>query len=208
MPRTRQPEDGALLLLLGAVGIHALVEFPLQYAYFLLPVGLVMGILNVRLGAHVIGTTPRWILPDLWLSAALVAGVTVRDYAHVDASYTLLRLEQPIIGQGRGPMGGLPDVRVLTQLREWILVARYKARPGMSQQELNRLTVLTQANPSIPLTYRLATALALNDRPGEARAWLGRICKFTDEDQCRLAQDTWARESPNDSRTAAIRWPK
>ncbi len=204
----RQPEDAALLLLLGAVGIHALVEFPLQYAYFLLPVGLVMGILNVRLGAHVVGTTPRWMLSGLWLSAALVAGVTVRDYAHVDASYTLLRLEQSIIGQGRGPMGGPPDVWVLTQLREWILVARYKARPGMSQQELNQLTVLTQANPSLPLAYRLAMALALNDRPGEAREWLGRICKFTNEEQCRLAQHTWTRESPNDSRTAAIRWPQ
>jgi hypothetical protein len=204
----RQPEDVALFLLLTVVGIHALVEFPLQYAYFLLPIGLVMGILNVRLGARVVASTPYGILSGLWLSAALVVGVTVRDYAHVDASYTLLRLEQSIIGQGRGTMGGPPDVWVLTQLREWILVTRYKAREGMSQQELAQLAMLTRTNPSLSLAYRLATALALNNRPGEARAWLGRICKFTDEEKCRLAQDTWARESPNDPRTAAIRWPK
>lgn len=204
----RQPEDVALFLLLTVVGIHALVEFPLQYAYFLLPIGLVMGILNVRLGARVVASTPYGILSGLWLSAALVVGVTVRDYAHVDASYTLLRLEQSIIGQGRGTMGGPPDVWVLTQLREWILVARYKARPGMSQQELEQLAILTRTNPSLSLAYRLATALALNDQPDEARAWLGRICKFTDEEKCHLAQDTWARESPNDPRTAAIRWPQ
>ena len=44
--------------------------------------------------------------------------------------------------------------------------------------------------------------------PDEARAWLARICKFTDEKECRLAQKTWEKESPNDPRTAAIQWPK
>jgi len=206
--RIRQPEDAALFMLLVAVSIHAFVEFPLQYAYFLLPTGLVMGMLNVRLDAKVIRVTSRWVLLGVWLTVAVVLGVTLRDYAKVDASYNMLRLEQSIIGQGRGPMGGPPDVWALTQLREWIVVARYKAHPDMSPQALDEMTTVARSYPSFNLIYRLATALALNGRPDEARVWLRKICKIADEKQCRLAQRTWAQESPNDPRTAVIQWPQ
>ena len=200
----RRAEEAALFLLLTAVGIHALVEYPLQYAYFLLPAGLVMGILEARLGARIVGRTPHWMLSCLWVTAALVLGVTIRDYAQVASSYNLLRLEQSIVGQGRGPMGGPPDVWALTQLREWIVVARYKAHPGMSQRELTEMTVMTHVYPAVDLIYQLATALALNGQPDEARVWLRKICKVADESQCRLGQRSWEQ----DSRMAAIQWPK
>ncbi|MBG6076767.1 PglL family O-oligosaccharyltransferase [Polaromonas sp. CG_9.11] len=203
----RRPEEAALFLLLVAVGIHALVEFPLQYAYFLLPVGLVMGMLNVRLGAKVVATLPHWVLSGIWLAAVAVLGVTIRDYARVDIGYGLLRLEQSIVGQGRGPMGGPPDVWVLTQLREWIVMARFRVRPSMSQKELEEMAILTRSYPSLNLAYRLATAFALNGQPAEARVWLSKICNFTDEVQCLLAQRTWALESLNDPRIAFITWP-
>ena len=204
----RQPQDAALFMVLVAVAIHALVEFPLQYAYFLLPTGLIMGLLDARLHSPVVVTTRHWVLPGLWLAAVVVLGVTVRDYAKVDVSYGLLRLEQSLIGQGRGPFGGPPDVWVLTQLREWIVVARYKAHPGMRPQEIDEMTTLAHSYPSFNLVYRLATALALNGRPDEARTWLNKICKISDEKQCRLAHRTWAKESPNDPQTAAIQWPQ
>ena len=206
--RVRQPEDAALFMVLAAVVIHALVEFPLQYAYFLLPAGLIMGLLDTRLGNRVAITTSYWLLPGMWLAAAVMLGVTVRDYAQVDANYSLLRLEQGLLGQGRGPMGGPPDVWALTQLRQWIVVARYKAHPDMSQQALYEMTAVARSYPSFNLIYRLATALALNGRPDEARVWLRKICKIADEKQCRLAQKTWAQESPNDPRTAVIQWPQ
>ena len=101
-------------------------------------------------------------------------------------------------------MGGPPDVWALTQLREWIVVARYKAHPGMSQRELTEMTVMTHVYPAVDLIYKLATALALNGQPDEARVWLRKICKVADESQCRLGQRSWAQ----DSRMAAIQWPK
>jgi O-antigen ligase len=197
-------EDAVLILLLVTVGVHALVEFPLQYAYFLLPAGFVMGMLNVRLKFPVIRETSRWVLPGIWMAGVLFFGVIVRDYAQVDASYTLLRLEQSIIGQGRGPMGGPPDVWVLKQLREWIVVARYKPHPGMSQQELDEMTVITRLYPSLHLSYDLATALVLNGKPDEAQFWLKKICKISDENACRAGQLQWAQ----DTRMAAVQWPK
>ena len=200
----RRSEDAVLLLLLTAAGVHALVEFPLQYAYFLLPVGLVMGVLNIRLKMPVIKETSRWILPGIWLAGALSFGVIVLDYAQVATSYTMLRLEQSIIGQGRGPMGGPPDVWALNQLRAWIVVARYKPHTGMSQQELAEMTVMARLYPSLHLSYDLATALVLNGQPDEAQFWLKKVCKIADEKQCRMGQLNWEQ----DTRMAAVQWPK
>lgn len=204
----RQPEDATLFLLLTVLGIHALLEFPHQYAYFLIPAGLVMGVLNARLGARIVWTSPKWTLLGLWLAAIVGLGVTIRDYAEVDTSYTLLRLEQGLLGQGRPPLGGPPDTWVLTQFREWIKMARYKTHPDMSQKEFDAMEDVTRAYPSLSLAYRLATALAINGRPEEAQMWLERLCKFTDEKECLIAQRTWARESANEPRLTAVRWRK
>lgn len=199
----RRPEDAALLLVLVAVGIHAMVEFPLQYAYFLLPVGAVMGVLNVRLGIQAIANTSRWVLSVLWLAGAVVLGVTVRDYLEVENSYGLLRLEQSVLGQGRPPLGGPPDVWVLTQMRTWTEVARYKPRAGMSQQELDNLRTITLRDPSSALMFMQAAALALNGHADEAPVWLKRLCKFGGEEHCDSARQRWQA----DARLAAIPWP-
>jgi O-antigen ligase len=203
----RQPQEVVLLMLLAAVGVHALLEFPLQYAYFLIPAGLVMGILNVRLKAHVMGLTPRWSLAVLLLSGALTIGVTLRDYERLDDSYALLRLEQSLIGEGRGPMGGPPDVWVLTHLREWIKLARAKPGANMSAQALRDLENAASAYPSMGSVYLFAKALALNGQPDKARTWLAKICKFSDARDCRVAQRSWEKEAFDDPRTLAIRWP-
>ena len=203
----RQSEDAVLFMLVLAVGIHALLEFPLQYAYFLLPTGLVIGVLNARLGARVIWVSPRWILAGLFLTAALVLGITLRDYAKVDTSYSQLRLEQSLLGQGRPPMGGPPEVWTLTHLREWINMARAKPHAGMSQQALIDIDAIVVSYPSRSSVYQLAVALALNGEPEKARAWLAKLCKFTNVDECMLAKRSWAQDSLNDPRIAAVIWP-
>lgn len=201
-------EEALLLMLVGVVATHAMLEFPLQYAYFLLPTGLVIGILNARLADRVLCVTSRWVFLCLGLMGAAATAVTVRDYVQVEASYSLLRIEQGPIGEGRRPMGGPPDVWVLSQMREWIKQSRAKARAQMSPHEMEEFETITRHFPSLSFAYRQAVALALNGQPEEARAWLGKICKFTDERECQLARLTWERESPADARTASIKWPQ
>lgn len=104
-------------------------------------------------------------------------------------------------------MGGPPDVWVLTHLRDWIKLARTNPRAGMSPQELVEMEAAASAYPSLSSAYGLAKALALNDQPDKARAWLAKICKFTEAHDCRLAQRSWEKEVFYDPRTLAIRWP-
>lgn len=202
----RRPEDAVLFLFLGVIAIHALVEFPLLYGYFLIPVGLIMGILNIRLEKKIIGVTPRWSFVVLVMAATISVGITLRDYGRVDQSYTSLRLEQSLLGQGRKPMGEAPEVLVLTHLREWIRLARYKPHPGMSRRELEDVETIATAFPSPGLIYELAKTFALNDQPDKAEAWRTKICKFARKEQCKLAKESWERAESTDPRIAAVRW--
>ncbi len=202
-----QSKDAVLLMFVGTIAVHAMVEFPLQYAYFLIPLGFVVGVLNVRLGMPIVGSTPRWALAGLLIAACIVIGITLRDYASVDDAYDKLRLEQSLLGQGREPLGGTPEVLALTHLREWIRLARSKPRAGMSKHELEELEAMASAFPSPPLAYDMAKALALNEQPVKARSWLARVCKLTNELQCSQAKSSWELAASKNLLVAAVLWP-
>ncbi len=198
-------KDAILMMFLGVIGIHAMLELPLHYAYFLLPTGLVMGVLNQRLGKKPVGTSPRWTLMGLWLVAALLLSVIVRDYFRVEASFQTLRFELARIGTL--PTGQAPDVLLLTQLRERIGFMRYEVKPGMSPEELDWLLKVANAYPGGGVLYKAATALALNDRPEEARQWLKKICKISSVEECDLIKRVWAQDSRGNPLIAAVSWP-
>ena len=96
---------------------------------------------------------------------------------------------------------------VLTQLRDWIKLARTKPQSNMSPLALQEMENAASAYPSMSSAYNLAKALALNGQPEKARDWLAKICKFTDARDCRVAQRSWEKEAFDDPRTLAIRWP-
>ncbi len=197
--------DAILVMFLGIVGIHAMVELPLHYAYFLLPTGMVMGVLNCRSGGKPMWTTPRWTMIGLWLlAAALLAGL-VRDYFRVESSFQSLRFELARIGTL--PPGQPPDVVLLTQLRERINFMRYQPKQGMSDDELIWVQQVANAYPGGGVSYKTATALALNGRPQEARQWLRKVCKISKVDECDLIRRVWAQDSRDNPLIAAVSWP-
>lgn len=206
--RVSKPKDAILVMFLGVVGIHAMVELPLHYAYFLLPTGLVMGILNARLDAKVIFSTSRWTLAVIFLATSAIVGVVIRDYFRIEASYNAFRFEKARIGLGKTPLGKPPEVLMLTHLREWNRLARFEVSPGMTPQQLEWMEAVTNAFPSVAGVYRLATAFAMNNRPEDARLWLRKICKITDEKECALIQRAWEDESIGRAGKVSVQWPE
>lgn len=198
-------KDAILIMFLGVIGIHAMLELPLHYAYFLLPTGMVMGVVNSRVGGKPMGTTPRWTLIGLWLVAVVLLSGIVRDYFRVESSFQTLRFELARIGTL--PPGKPPDVVLLTQLRERIGLMRYEVKAGMSTEELAWVLQVVNAYPGGGVLYKAATALALNDRPEEARQWLKKICKISSGEECDLIKRVWAQDSRGNPLIAAIPWP-
>ncbi|MDD5334680.1 MAG: Wzy polymerase domain-containing protein [Rhodoferax sp.] len=198
-------EDAVLLLFLLVVGNHALLELPLHYAYFLLPAGLIMGALNVRLHSRPIVLTGHWslILPCL-VSVALLTTI-IHDYLRVETSYQELRFEQARI-KTESP-GKPPDVLLLTQWREAISLSRFEPTSGMSAHDLDWMHRVASTYPGGATIPKLALALALNKQPVEARQWLEKLCWIEPQPQCQAVRRYWADQALKHPELAALPWP-
>ena len=198
-------ENAVLILFLLIVANHAMLELPLHFAYFLLPVGMVMGMLNTRLAARPVLSVSRWIIFVLLLVATTLLALIIRDYSRIETSYQTLRLQWFRI-KITTPVGP-PDVLLLTQWRDYIKFARIEPRPNVSADELEWMRHLTGLFPGGIFFHKFATILALNQRPEEAQLWLQRMCKTVSELECRDAKTIWAKQALLHPEIAAISWP-
>lgn len=201
----RAASDAVLLMFLLVVGNHAMLELPLHHAYFLLPAGLVMGALDMRLGARPRVATGRWSLVALWMLAVPLLALLIRDYARVEPSYQALRFEWARIKYQK--RGEPPEVLLLDQWREFIRLARFEPTRGMSADDLELMRKVTSTYPSAGFFQKYAAALAMNQRPEEAQLWLRKLCKMVTEAQCLAVRAAWENHARIEPLIAAVRWP-
>ncbi len=203
----RCAQDAVLLMLLGGIGIHAMLELPLQYAHFLLPVGMVVGVLDARRGARALAHGPWWVWVVPLLAAVTLLGMVVRDYLRVEQAYTTLRFEEKRIGSAYLNPGTPPDVVLLTQMQEWFRFARFQMQPGMHDADMVSFMKVANAFPTTTAFFRVGTMLALNGRPVEAAQWLGKICPLIDASDCPSIEAAWKARAQADARLQAVLWP-
>lgn len=203
--RVANAENAVVLLFLLVVANHAMLELPLQHAYLLLPVGLVIGALDVRLGLRPLALVGRSTLLVLWLAAAGLLGLIIRDYSRIEPAYETLRYEWANIKtQPAQP----PDVWVLTQWRDFVQLVRFEPRAGMSEKELQWMREVVPMYPSSGFFMKLARSLAMNGRPDEAEMWLRRMCPVVTKAQCELVERVWVDMATRDAAMATVKWPR
>lgn len=204
----RRADDAAARLLLLFVTVplvHALFEYPLQYAYFLLPAGLAAGALNERLGLGRAWRPPAAVAVGLWLAAAVGLGVTVRDYLQVEESYRELLLDKAQIVR-KTPLPP-PEARVLDSLRELIAVSRATPRAGMAASELAHWADVLTVHPSPAGFARLAEALVLNGQPEAAQQRVDVLCRVFGDAPCAAQAAAWRTAAESRPALRAVRWP-
>lgn len=201
----RDAKDLVLLLFLFVVGNHAMLELPLHHAYFLLPTGLVMGALNVRLTQVPVLTTARWTGCFIWMISAALLALIIRDYVRVESSYQELRFEWARIKTE--VRGGPPDVLLLTQWKDFIRMARFEPNSNMSADELEWMRMVTSAYPGAGAFHKLAGALAMNHQSEEATLWLKKMCMLVSASQCIGVKNAWAEQSLQNPLIASVPWP-
>lgn len=187
----RHAEEVILVLFLAVVANHAMLELPLHYAYFLLPVGLVMGMLNTRLGETPVFFMPRWMSISVWFIVTLLLVLIIRDYAQIEPSHENFRMERMQIKVAHLDP---PDVLLLTQWREFIEVTRIEPRTNMSPAEIDKIRNVVNFFAGPLFIHKLATALALNHQAGEATLWLRKLCKSAPAKDCTDAQTIWNKQ--------------
>lgn len=147
--------------------VHAMLEFPYAYAYFLLPVLFAAGSLEGLLRVAPVLSIGRWTSAALLVVFGGTALWSVVEYSAIEEDFRVMRFEVLRLGS-RPPDHVIPQVRLFTQLGAVLDSGRVELKSGMppEQLELLRRTALRYAW-SAP-QYRYAIALALNGNEQEA----------------------------------------
>lgn len=162
--RTRRARDAESLFGLFVIAVllcHAMVEFPLDYLYFLVPFGAAIGVVEAFSGASTSSVSTR----VGWIATSVVSGVTVFaaiDYWHVEESFRDMRFAVARIGR---PMSGDEPTPLITQFTQLAAFRRFSLsmpRTAMSAEELESMRQIVHRYPYAPSLYRYALAQGLN----------------------------------------------
>jgi hypothetical protein len=192
-------------LLVGVVGlfVHGQLEYPLQYAYFLLPAGLIVGLAHVRARAlsrsgsmasapppSVSPRAARLALPMMSVAlSTLFAGIAA-DYLPAEENHRVLRLETARVGVTRLETPAV-QLRLLNQLQAFLEFARDEPRRGMSVAEVEKMRRVSERFAYPPAMFRYALASGLNGRPDVATTTLARLCRIHSRLRCEDAIAAW-----------------
>ena len=178
-----------LLLVLGVFLIHAMLELPHLYAFFLLPVALVMGIISALSPKTSVFTLSRAVIGFVgWL---LAVGLTVMfsDYRLIETNLTAHRMKAARIAGADDPVP--PDILILKPLQRAFDVLRTSPKRNMSAEDLDDLRRTVIRYPGSVGLYNYAQSAALNGRPDDARWALDLICNLRGPAFCNAAIKDW-----------------
>jgi hypothetical protein len=209
--RLRHCANGAtfsLWLGLAYLFAHSLVEFPLQYAYFLLPAGLMIGVIEaaVPAGATRGPTMPRWAFLALWAAMAALLTAIVFEYLKLEEAVRRARMaEARYAWQGAPPF--VPDIHILDWQREYVRLMLAEPRVGMADQELQWMSAVAARYPSPGALSRLARAHALKGQFTEAELALRVLCHTSSERHCDATRRYWQEQSLAQPALASVPFP-
>ena len=189
----RDPSSWCRLLAVTLVFCHAMVEYPLTYAYFLLPVGFLMGTLNSvgssRRREEGRITLPRPVLASTGLFVLAMFATVVAEYFPLEEQWRQIRFEQ--LRFEKAQVDALPNIRVLTQLRERATFTRSQASSDMTLAQLEWMRRVAERFGGAGPSFKYAKALALNAQPQAAGLVLSKLCKTQQPWICRSAIEEW-----------------
>lgn len=187
----RTAERACLVAALMAVSLHALLEFPLEYAYFLMPVGLLMGTLD---GLAPASTSVELHRISMGIPTAILVTLlawTGVEYMKVDEAARVMRFVAMGIGLDRVADAPEPDVKLLDRprnLHKFMLTPAHRSSdPGY----LDWVRDVATRNPMAPAMLRHALAAGLNGHAQEARDVLARLCRMHSAEHCLEGKSSW-----------------
>ena len=205
----RDVDTWALLLAVGVLCLHSMVEFPYAYTYFLLPMGLMVGVIESRYA----GSTSNGVQPSMsralfaMLLVAMVSllGWIVSDYLDIEDAARRVAFKEAGYVSDQPPQ--VPDVRLLDNQREFLRFRLTPAREGMTPQQLDWMRTVTKRFAPPPAMLRYALATGLNGRAAEATLTLNLLCHMWPSRNCEEGRDAWKKAQEQWPRLKAIAFP-
>lgn len=174
------------ILMIGAVLIHAMLEFPQYYAYFLLPVGFIIGLVqSQQSNIKTITLSPNYMRVGYVVSLILLI-LIVRDYSvmvpKLNQSMRYEQTPEKITNQDQIYLLEEFDRRI-----EWIRMNPYSK---VNAEQLEDIREMVLNYPTKYDLIKYAKVLAFNGYEQEAKhqLWLLKTLRKVDLDYASLAQ--------------------
>lgn len=204
--RVRTDTDALLAVAITVLLAHAMVEFPQNYTYFLVPLGLMMGLLHAHEGTRGTLQVSRWGVFALAVASTVVCLWMTVEYRTAEKSLETVRMERNRVGYSRGSKA--PDLVMLTQLREFLAYLRIRYTQPAPPAQLEAMRRLVARYPSDGNFLVLAVAEVTNGRPDLAADALARLCRMVPASRCEGALDTWKAIAADKPEFAKVALPR
>ena len=162
----KEPVSIAAILMFCAVLIHALLEYPIHYAYFLLPLGFLLGIIQAQYTQlPTVNLKPAMTVSIVVIGLVLI-GVIYRDYILYREQSVLIKQKTPLTASEQQVMN--QDILILTQFKERVWWIGFNPHSKVSDQQLAHIGKMVANLASKYDIYKYAQILAFNGKKTEA----------------------------------------
>jgi hypothetical protein len=196
----------ALIAALSVLFAHSMVEFPLTYAYYLLPAGLLAGALEART-----------VQPDArsskvpWRAGHAVASLVVvafswlicSDYLEIEEAVRQVRMRDA----GYAQRAFVPGVRWLDGPREYVRLWVTKNDDGDPGSDMAWLRTVTLRYATPPALLRYAVATAQRGQREESVRTLSILCRISQPKFCDQGREHWAQLAKRYPGVGSVRYP-
>lgn len=171
----------------GFILVHSLLEFPFAYAYFLLPLGLLLGIASADTPTRYLFRLPKTVLIVILLCGLWLLTTAIADYRIIKADYQAQRMAAAkVVGfEAETPVS---KVVFLTPLRELQVFRATEPRSGYDEAQLRWMKSVVQQYPYLANLYRYTLILQINGKPEQASYYLDLLCKLHGDEYCDQAR--------------------
>ena len=201
--RVQSSDDSLLFIALLGLMLHAQFEFPHAYAYFLLPAGVMAGLLPR--GRVDVGVARGAALALLLVAGAAMAALT-RDYIAAEEAWQRVRMLAARIQLA--PEQAPVRLRGLDQLQALIDQAKADPKADMTPAELAAMRTAVARFPGSAGWYRLALMEARHANVAQATRALTLLCAMHPPPVCAKALIAWRTQALVDWRMAPVALPE
>lgn len=159
------------LSMIGVLIVHGMLEYPLEYAFFLLPAGLILGLISFDLTSLKVIHVSKSLGITIFIGGISLFIWIFIEYRSVEKDFRLLQFELKNIGSLHAK-NEAPDIILLTQLKERIRFLRTEPLKNMDQEQLDWMKQVTYRYGTGINLSRYSQALLLNGQTKSAEKYL------------------------------------
>lgn len=153
-----------------AVFVHSMVEFPLWYAFVLIPIGILMGMVHqLRWPSEgvLLGRPAKSVIAVILGGAFLFMALITWDYQRVTTGFRVLRWQQSGYVVDISP-SERPAFTLFPQFFDYFKLTKMVAREGMSDTDIAFAERMSHRFGYVHVLSKMAEVYTLNGKPEQA----------------------------------------